>query len=43
MKTTWAEAEEDARAGKTMRAADKGKSAKEIGDKLCETLDVKKT
>lgn len=43
MKTTWAEAEEDAKAGKTMRAADKGKSAKELGDQLCETLDVKKT
>jgi hypothetical protein len=43
MKTTWADAEEDAKAGKTVRAADKGKSAKEIGDKLCETLDVKKT
>lgn len=43
MKTTWAEAEEDAKAGKTVRAADKGKSAKEIGDQLCETLDVKKT
>jgi hypothetical protein len=43
MKTTWAEAEEDAKAGKTMRAADKGKSAKEMGDQLCETLDIKKT
>ena len=43
MKTTWAEAEEDAKAGKTVRAADNGKSAKEIGDQLCETLDVKKT
>lgn len=43
MKTTWAEAEEDAKAGKTVRAADKGKSAKELGDQLCETLDIKKT
>ena len=43
MKTTWAEAEEDAKAGKTVRAADKGKSAKDIGDQLCETLDIKKT
>lgn len=43
MKTTWAEAEEDAKAGKTIRAADKGKSAKELGDQLCETLDIKKT
>ena len=43
MKTTWAEAEEDAKAGKTMRAADKGKSAKELGDQLCETLDIKKS
>ena len=42
MKTTWAEAEEDAKAGKTVRAADKGKSAKELGDQLCETLDIKK-
>ena len=43
MKTTWAEAEEDAKAGKTVRAADKGKSAKELGDQLCETLDIKKS
>lgn len=43
MKATWAEAEEDAKAGKTVRAADKGKSAKEIGDQLCEKLDIKKT
>jgi len=43
MKTTWAEAEEEAKAGKTVRAADKGKSAKELGDQLCETLDIKKS
>jgi hypothetical protein len=43
MKTTWADALEDAKAGKTVRAADKGKSAKELGDQLCETLDIKKT
>ena len=43
MKTTWAEAEEDAKAGKTVRAADKGKSAKELGDQLCETLNIKKS
>ena len=43
MKTTWAEAEEDAKAGKTVTAATKGKSAKEMGDQLCETLDIKKT
>jgi len=41
MKTTWAEAEQDAKAGKTVRAADKGKSAKELGDQLCKTLDIK--
>jgi hypothetical protein len=43
MKSTWAEAEEEAKAGKTVRAADKGKSAKELGDQLCETLDIKKS
>ena len=42
MKTTWAEAEENAKAGKTVAAANKGKSAKELGDQLCETLDIKK-
>jgi len=43
MKTTWAEAVENAKAGKTVTAATKGKSAKEMGDQLCETLDIKKT
>ena len=43
MKTTWAEAEENAKEGKTVAAATKGKSAKERGDQLCETLDIKKT
>jgi hypothetical protein len=43
MKTTWAEAEQDAKAGKTVRAADKGKSAKELGDQLSQTLDIKKS
>ena len=43
MKTTWAEAEENAKEGKTVAAATKGKSAKELGDQLCETLDIKKT
>jgi len=42
MKSTWAEATEDAKAGKPVSAANKGKSAKEIGDQLCETLDIKK-
>ncbi len=43
MKSTWAEATEDAKAGKPVSAANKGKSAKQIGDQLCETLDIKKT
>jgi PBP1b-binding outer membrane lipoprotein LpoB len=43
MKSTWAEAEDDAKAGKPVSAANKGKSAKQIGDELCETLDIKKT
>ncbi|HKU89691.1 MAG TPA: hypothetical protein VJP84_07845 [Steroidobacteraceae bacterium] len=41
MKTTWAEAEENAKEGKTVAAATKGKSAKELGDQLCETLNIK--
>jgi PBP1b-binding outer membrane lipoprotein LpoB len=43
MKSTWAEATEDANAGKPVSAANKGKTAKQIGDELCETLDIKKT
>lgn len=43
LKTTWQEAEDDAKAGKPVAAADKGKTAKSIGDSLYEKLDVKKT
>jgi hypothetical protein len=43
MKSTWAAAEDDAKAGKPVSAANKGKSAKDLGDQLCETLDIKKT
>lgn len=43
LKSTWQEAEEDAKAGKPVAAADKGKTAKSIGDSLYEKLDVKRT
>jgi len=43
MKSTWAEATDDAKAGKPVTAADKGRTAKSMGDELYEKLDVKKT
>lgn len=43
LKSTWQEAEDDAKAGKPVAAADKGKTAKSIGDSLYEKLDVKRT
>jgi|SRR5215831_15220760 len=43
MKTTWAEASDAHKAGKTVAAADKARSAKSMGDELYEKLDIKKT
>ncbi len=43
MKSTWAEATDDFNAGKPVAAADKGRTAKSMGDELYEKLDVKKT
>jgi len=43
MKATWQEAVDASKDGKTVSAADKGKSAKSMGDSLYETLEVKKT
>jgi hypothetical protein len=43
LKSTWAEAEEEAKAGKPVAAADKGKTAKSMGDELYAKLDIKKT
>ena len=43
MKSTWAEAMDDHNAGKPVAAADKGRTAKSMGDELYEKLDVKKT
>jgi hypothetical protein len=43
LKSTWQEAEEEAKAGKPVTAADKGKTAKSIGDSLYEKLEIKRT
>jgi hypothetical protein len=43
LKTTWAEADDAHKAGKSVAAAEKGKSAKTLGDELYEKLDIKKT
>jgi len=43
MKSTWAEATDEAKAGKPVAAADKGKTAKSMGDELYEKLDIKRT
>jgi len=43
MKSTWAEATDDFKAGKPVAAADKGRTAKSMGNELYEKLDVKKT
>jgi len=43
MKSTWQEAVDASKDGKTESAADKAKSAKSMGDSLYETLEIKKT
>jgi hypothetical protein len=43
MKSTWQEAVDASKDGKTVSAADKAKSAKSMGDSLYETLEIKKT
>jgi len=43
MKSLWAEASEAAKAGKPVAAADKGKTAKTMGDEIYEMLEIKKT
>jgi len=43
MKSTWAEATDDFKAGKPVAAADKGRTAKTMGDELFEKLEIKKT
>ena len=43
MKSLWAEASEAAKAGKPVAAADKGKTAKTMGDEIYEKLEIKKT
>lgn len=43
MKSLWSEASDEHKAGKTVAAADKAKSAKTLGDELYEKLDIKKT
>jgi hypothetical protein len=43
LKSTWAEADDAHKAGKPVAAAEKGKSAKSLGDELYEKLDIKKT
>ena len=43
MKSTWEEATNDHDSGKLVTAADKGRTAKSMGDELYEKLDVKKT
>jgi len=43
MKTTWAEADDAHRSGKSVAAAEKARSAKSLGDELYEKLDIKKS
>jgi hypothetical protein len=43
MKSTWAEASDEFKSGKAVSAADKGKSAKSMGDELYDKLEIKKT
>src|SRR5688572_19019981 len=43
MKSTWAEASDEFNSGKAVSAADKGKSAKSMGDELYDKLEIKKT
>jgi len=43
MKSTWAEASDEFKSGKAVSAADKGKSAKTMGDELYDKLEIKKT
>jgi len=43
MKSVWAEATDEAKAGKPVAAATKGKTAKSMGDEIYEKLEIKKT
>jgi hypothetical protein len=43
MKSTWAEATAEFNSGKAESAADKGKSAKSLGDELYDKLEIEKT
>lgn len=43
MKSVWAEANDAYKAGKPVAAADKGRTAKSMGDEIYEKLEIKKT
>jgi hypothetical protein len=43
MKSLWAEASQEAKSGKPVAAANKGKTAKSMGDEIYEKLEIKKT